>query len=129
MVDIDNFKSINDTYGHEAGDRVLRQFAARFRRNTRSIDLACRFGGEEFVIVMPDSGLEPARQMGERLRECIAAEPFQADGEIWITVTASVGVATLDQPQGSLEALFRRADRALYVAKRSGRNRVVADAA
>ena len=129
VVDIDNFKSINDTYGHEAGDRVLRQFAARFRRNTRSIDLACRFGGEEFVIVMPDSGLEPARQMGERLRECIAAEPFQADGEIWITVTASVGVATLDQPQGSLEALFRRADRALYVAKRSGRNRVVADAA
>jgi two-component system cell cycle response regulator len=129
VVDIDNFKSINDTYGHEAGDRVLRQFAARFRRNTRSIDLACRFGGEEFVIVMPDSGLEPARQMGERLRECIAAEPFQADGEIWITVTVSVGVATLDQPQGSLEALFRRADRALYVAKRSGRNRVVADAA
>ena len=81
LVDIDNFKSINDTYGHEAGDSVLRQFAARFRRNTRSIDLACRIGGEEFVIVMPDSGLERACQIGERLRECIAAEPFQADGE------------------------------------------------
>ena len=129
LVDIDNFKSINDTYGHEAGDRVLRQFAARFRRNSRSIDLVCRIGGEEFVIVMPDSGLERACQMGERLRECIATEPFQPDGETRLRVTASVGVATLEQPQGSLEALFKRADQALYVAKRGGRNRVVADAA
>ena len=129
LVDIDNFKSINDTYGHEAGDSVLRQFAARFRRNTRSIDLACRIGGEEFVIVMPDSGLERACQVGERLRECIAAEPFQVGGEARLKVTASVGVATLEQPQASLEALFKRADQALYVAKRGGRNRVVADAA
>ena len=129
LVDIDNFKSINDTYGHEAGDSVLRQFATRFRRNTRSIDLACRIGGEEFVIVMPDSGLERACQIGERLRECIAAEPFQADAETSLKVTASVGVATLEQPQGSLDALFKRADQALYVAKRGGRNRVVADAA
>jgi two-component system cell cycle response regulator len=129
LVDIDNFKSINDTYGHEAGDSVLRQFAARFRRNTRSIDLACRIGGEEFVIVMPDSALERACQVGERLRECIAAEPFQANGETRLKVTASVGVATLEQPQGSLDALFKRADQALYVAKRGGRNRVVADAA
>jgi two-component system cell cycle response regulator len=129
MLDIDNFKSINDTYGHEAGDSVLRQFATRFRRNTRSIDLACRIGGEEFVIVMPDSGLERAFQVGERLRECIAAEPFQANGETRLKVTASVGVATLEQPQGSLDALFKRADQALYVAKRGGRNRVVADAA
>jgi len=129
LVDIDNFKTINDTYGHEAGDCVLRQFAARFRRNTRSIDLACRIGGEEFVVVMPDSGLERACQMAERLRECIAGEPFQPDGETRLTVTASVGVATLGQPQGSLDALFKRADQALYVAKRGGRNRVVADAA
>jgi two-component system, cell cycle response regulator len=129
LVDIDNFKSINDTHGHEAGDSVLRQFASRFRRNTRSIDLACRIGGEEFVIVMPDSGLERACQIGERLRECIADEPFQADGGIKLKVTASVGVATLDRPLGSLDALFKRADQALYVAKRGGRNRVVADAA
>jgi two-component system cell cycle response regulator len=67
--------------------------------------------------------------MAERLRECIAAEPFQPDGETRLTVTASVGVATLAQPQGSLDALFKRADQALYVAKRGGRNRVVADAA
>jgi two-component system, cell cycle response regulator len=129
LVDIDNFKSINDTHGHEAGDNVLRQFAARFRHNTRSIDLACRIGGEEFVIVMPDTGLELACQVGERLRECIAADPFQTGSGIRLRVTASVGVATLEQSRGSLEALFKRADQALYVAKRGGRNRVVADAA
>jgi two-component system cell cycle response regulator len=129
LVDIDNFKSINDTYGHEAGDSVLRQFADRFRRNTRGIDLACRIGGEEFVIVMPDSDLARACQIGERLRECIAAEPFQAGGEPRLSVTASVGVATLERSQDSLDTLFKRADQALYVAKRGGRNRVVADAA
>jgi two-component system, cell cycle response regulator len=129
LVDIDNFKCINDTYGHDVGDCVLRQVAARLRRNSRSIDLVCRFGGEEFVIVMPDSGLEPAHQMGERLRACIAAEPFQAESGPRLGVTSSVGVASLEQVQGSLDALFRKADRALYAAKRSGRNRVVADAA
>ena len=79
VADIDHFKSINDTYGHDAGDNVLREFAARFRRNTRGIDLACRLGGEEFVIIMPDTALERALQVGERLRDCIAAEPFQAN--------------------------------------------------
>ena len=97
LADIDNFKSINDTYGHDAGDNVLREFAARFRRNIRSIDLACRIGGEEFVIVMPETGLERARQVGERLRACIAAEPFQANGDTRLNVTASVGIATLER--------------------------------
>ncbi len=129
LADIDNFKSVNDTYGHDAGDTVLREFACRFRRNTRSIDLACRIGGEEFVIVMPDTPLERACQVGERLRACIAAEPFQAGYEARLEVTASVGIATLDGAQDSLEGLFKRADQALYVAKRGGRNRVVADAA
>jgi two-component system cell cycle response regulator len=129
LVDIDNFKSINDTYGHATGDDVLREFANRFRRNIRGIDLACRFGGEEFVIVMPDTELERACQVGERLRECIAGEPFNADGAMRLHVTASVGIATLDRSHGSLETLFKRADQALYAAKRSGRNRVVADAA
>jgi two-component system cell cycle response regulator len=130
LADIDKVKSVNDTYGHMAGDTVLREFACRFRRNTRSIDLACRIGGEEFVIVMPDTGLERACQVGERLRACIAAEPFQAGaGAARLVVTASVGVATLDNPGDSIEGLFKRADQALYVAKRGGRNRVVADAA
>src|SRR6185436_8292943 len=95
-VSIDNFKSVNDTYGHMAGDNVLREFACRFRRNTRSIDLACRIGGEEFVIVMPDTDLERACQVGERLRACIAAEPFQTSHGDGLVVTASVGIATLD---------------------------------
>jgi two-component system cell cycle response regulator len=129
LADIDNFKSINDTYGHDAGDNVLRELAARFRRNTRNIDLACRIGGEEFVVVMPDTGLERACQVAERLRECIAGEPFQANRDTRLKVTASVGIATLEGPQDSPEGLLKRADQALYVAKRGGRNRVVADAA
>src|SRR5581483_5922376 len=129
LVDIDNFKSVNDTHGHAAGDNVLREFATRVRRNTRGVDLACRIGGEEFVIIMPDTALERACQVGERLRECIAAEPFHADGKARLDLTASVGIATLDKSQDALEALFKRADQALYEAKRGGRNRVVADAA
>ncbi len=129
LVDIDNFKSVNDTYGHAVGDNVLREFATRFRRNTRAVDLACRIGGEEFAIVMPDTELQRACQVGERLRECIASEPFQTDRDTSLVITASVGIATLDGTDCSIDGLFKRADQALYVAKRGGRNRVVADAA
>jgi two-component system cell cycle response regulator len=129
VADIDHFKSINDTYGHDSGDSVLRQFAARFRRYTRSMDLACRVGGEEFIIIMPETTLEQAHQAGERLCECIASEPFQANRDTRLCVTASVGIATLERSDDSVEALLKRADSALYAAKRDGRNRVVVDAA
>ena len=129
VADIDHFKSVNDSHGHDAGDRVLRECAQRLRRNTRGIDLACRLGGEEFVVVMPDTGLECARQVGERLRACIACEPFQIDLGTQIEVTASVGVATLEWPGEPVETLLKRSDMALYSAKRDGRNKVVADAA
>jgi two-component system, cell cycle response regulator len=129
VSDIDFFKKINDGYGHDAGDSVLKQFAARIRRNTRGIDLACRFGGEEFVIIMPDTELFRAQHVAERLRECIAAELFQINAETRIPVTASVGISTLDRPEDTPETIFKRADNALYTAKREGRNRVVADAA
>ncbi len=129
VADIDFFKSVNDTYGHDAGDNVLREFAARFRRNTRGIDLACRLGGEEFVIIMPDTDLARAVQVGERLRACVAADPFQVNAETLLRVTASVGIATLERRDDTPETLFKRADNALYAAKREGRNRVVADAA
>jgi two-component system, cell cycle response regulator len=129
VADIDHFKSINDTYGHDAGDNVLREFAARFRRNTRGIDLACRVGGEEFIIIMPETKLEKALQVGERLRDCIASEPFQANMDARLRVTASVGIATLERSDDSVEALLKRADGALYAAKRDGRNRVAVDAA
>ncbi len=129
VADIDYFKSVNDTYGHDCGDAVLREFAARFRRNTRGIDLACRMGGEEFVIIMPDTDLSRAMQVGERLRACIAAEPFQIRPDTTLRVTASVGIATLERREDTPETLFKRADTALHAAKREGRNRVVADAA
>ena len=128
LVDIDHFKAINDSYGHDAGDNVLREFAVRFRRNTRGVDLACRLGGEEFVIVMPDTTTEAARQIGERLRDCVAADPFQANRETCVHITASVGIASLvgsDTP----DKLLKRADLSLYAAKREGRNRVVTNAA
>jgi two-component system cell cycle response regulator len=128
VIDVDKFKSVNDTHGHDAGDNVLREVARRIQRNTRGIDLACRLGGEEFVIIMPDTGMERARQVGERVRECIADEVFQADQELQVSVTASVGVATLGEDDTFAE-MFKRADRALYAAKRGGRNRVVAAAA
>ena len=129
VADIDFFKVVNDTYGHDSGDTVLREFAARFRRNTRGIDLACRMGGEEFVIIMPDTDLVRAMQVGERLRACIAADPFQINADTQLRVTASVGIATLERTDDTPESLFKRADNALYSAKREGRNRVVADAA
>ena len=129
VADIDYFKSVNDTYGHDAGDEVLREFAARFRRNTRGIDLACRLGGEEFVIIMPDTDLARAMQVGERLRACVAADTFQVNADTKLRVTASVGIATLERRDDTPESLFKRADKALYAAKREGRNRVVSDAA
>jgi two-component system, cell cycle response regulator len=129
VADIDFFKSVNDTYGHDAGDNVLREFAQRFRRNTRGIDLACRLGGEEFVIIMPDTDLARAIQVGERLRATIAGEPFEVTAGNNLAVTASVGISTLEHQDDTPEALFKRADNALYAAKREGRNRVVADAA
>ena len=129
VADIDHFKVVNDTYGHDAGDAVLREFSVRLKRNTRGVDLACRLGGEEFVIIMPDTDLERAYQIGERLRACVAADEFAIDHVQSIRVTASVGIGTLESPQDTHESMFKRADNALYTAKRRGRNRVVSDAA
>lgn len=124
IADIDFFKHVNDTYGHDAGDAVLREFANRMRRNTRGIDLACRLGGEEFVIIMPDTEADRAYQIGERLRACIAAEPFIIQPELVIRVTTSVGLSTLETASDTAQLLLKRADQALYASKRSGRNRV-----
>jgi two-component system, cell cycle response regulator len=129
IADIDHFKLVNDTYGHDGGDAVLREFSQRFRRNTRGIDLAGRLGGEEFLIIMPDTELDRGYQVAERLRACIAADPFQVNAEHSISITASVGLATLERADDTPESLFKRADQALYAAKRSGRNKVVSMAA
>jgi two-component system cell cycle response regulator len=129
MLDIDYFKAINDTYGHDAGDDVLREFAIRIRKSIRGIDLACRYGGEEFVVVMPETDLAVATMVAERLRRRIASEPFPIQqGARTIEVTISVGIAALG-PNDTAATVLKRADQALYRAKRDGRNRVVPDAA
>jgi two-component system cell cycle response regulator len=129
VADIDHFKRINDTYGHDAGDTVLREFSVRLKRNIRAIDVACRFGGEEFVVIMPETQMASAKHVAERLRACIEAEPFPIDSQTRIPVTASVGVAMLERDSDTPQSVFKRADTALYSAKRNGRNQVVADAA
>ncbi|MEM8750110.1 MAG: PleD family two-component system response regulator [Pseudomonadota bacterium] len=130
VIDIDHFKLVNDTYGHQAGDEVLKTFAERLSKIVRGKDLACRFGGEEFVVAMPDTDRDLAFVVADRMRKEIAAHPFVVDsGAQQIAVTVSAGVSALLGRDDTIEALLRRADDALYVAKRSGRNQVIADAA
>jgi len=130
ITDIDHFKAFNDTHGHEGGDDVLREFARRVRGAVRGADLACRFGGEEFVVVMPDTPAEIAAHVAERLRDAVAGAPFRvsASGAL-VQVTTSVGIATLEKDGEGADTLLRRADKALYQAKHDGRNRVVGQAA
>jgi len=125
MLDIDFFNSVNDTHGHDAGDDVLREFSRRVRRTVRNIDLVCRLGGEEFVVVMPDTDAPVAALVGERIRQRIASQPFPIEGgEQSISVTVSIGLAKRMGGGDTPEGLLRRADEALYRAKREGRNRV-----
>lgn len=130
ITDIDRFKSVNDTYGHDAGDEVLREFAARIRSTVRGADLACRYGGEEFVVVMPDTGPETAAAVAERLRSIIESEAFELrSAGISLNITASAGISSTVWGAQSADQLLKQADRALYEAKHGGRNRVVAAAA
>jgi two-component system cell cycle response regulator len=130
VIDIDYFKSINDTHGHDAGDDVLREFALRIKRSIRGIDLACRCGGEEFVVVMPETDMAVAAMVAERLRRRIAADAFAIQqGAGNVPVTISIGIAALRGKDDNAAALVKRADQALYRAKRDGRNRVVPEAA
>ncbi len=130
LIDIDHFKAINDTYGHAAGDMVLREFSDRLRRSVRGIDLAGRLGGEEFVVAMPETDGTAAALIGERLRERISTERFAVGPGIEpVTVTVSIGVGSIEGPSDTPEALLKRGDDALYRAKRAGRNRVASAAA
>jgi len=122
FLDIDHFKSINDTYGHDAGDAVLRSVAQNIKETVRSSDGVYRFGGEEFVIMFSNVGQGGAENLAERLRQAVAAQAHRIEGEA-LRVTVSLGVAMLN-PGESPSALMNRADQAMYKAKRSGRNRV-----
>jgi two-component system cell cycle response regulator len=129
-MDIDHFKQVNDTYGHDIGDEVLKEFASRISANVRGIDLACRYGGEEFVVVMPDTDVAFAYSIAERLRQTVEANPVRISRDPGhLNITISIGIAKMEGADDRAEALLHRADQALYRAKRSGRNRVVADAA
>ncbi len=129
MLDLDYFKSVNDNHGHGAGDEVLREFALRLQRNIRGVDLACRYGGEEFVVLMPDTDADMARTVAERVRAAMADREFVVNDKTSLTLTVSAGIAAIDDKDASPEALLKRADNALYRAKGEGRNRVVSDAA
>ena len=125
LLDIDHFKSINDSAGHLVGDGVLRQIGGLIEASVRTVDIAARYGGEEFVLILPETSQEGGVIFAERIRESIERYPFDAAGEEPLHLTASIGVATFPSPRvDSTEDLFARADEALYRAKSSGRNQV-----
>lgn len=125
LIDIDHFKKINDTYGHDAGDSVLKTFGKHLMENIRFEDIACRIGGEEFMVVIPETTLEVAKQRSEEIRQEFHKMNFLYDGKILDNLSISIGVAAFPFHGKTREDIFRSADRALYQAKADGRNRVV----
>lgn len=124
MLDLDNFKRVNDAHGHAIGDDVLRHIAALIRGELRKMDFAGRLGGEEFAIVLPGAEIASAAMFAERLRQKVASTPLTPKGSD-IKTTISIGVAALDGRDAVIDAALARADRGLYQAKERGRNRVV----
>ena len=124
ILDLDHFKMVNDTHGHPVGDEVLREVGNRIVRNIRGIDMACRFGGEEFVVLMPDTDLESSEVVANRLLQAIGGKPVATRGAGDLTVTCSIG-CTSSSKADSADSLLKRADEALYEAKNGGRNRIV----
>jgi diguanylate cyclase (GGDEF)-like protein len=122
MIDADNFKKVNDTFGHQAGDEVLRELASRLQSTLRTSDSLCRFGGEEFALILPNIADEQAFNVYERLRGCINRSPIVC-GDREISMTVSIGVSRMAESK-SLEQMIAEADAALYLAKRNGRDRV-----
>uniref|UniRef100_UPI00248E1720 GGDEF domain-containing protein n=1 Tax=Thalassobaculum salexigens TaxID=455360 RepID=UPI00248E1720 len=126
VIDVDHFKLVNDTYGHGAGDRVLQHITELMRSSVRNVDLVSRLGGEEFVVVMPDTPEPFAMVVAERLRDVIASTPLRLDDGRELGVTISIGCALRNSVgEDSIDKLIGRADDALYQAKRQGRDRVV----
>jgi diguanylate cyclase (GGDEF)-like protein len=125
ILDIDHFKNYNDEYGHEAGDAVLRAIGQLLQTHVRGSDVACRFGGEEFVILMPDAALESAKERGKQILEAIRGLEIPHQGHLLPPVTASLGLAEFPSHARDAEGILEAADHALYVAKRAGRDRMV----
>lgn len=135
MLDIDRFKRVNDTWGHAAGDAVLRELATRIESQVRASDVAARFGGEEFVVLLPSTEIASARLLAERIRAAISRTPFDLPNGESVMVTVSIGISEIcprpdDRDLKTLgDSLIARADVALYAAKSAGRDRVVVEAA
>ena len=125
MIDIDHFKKVNDTFGHEAGDLVLQRLATFLQTNIRGGDIACRYGGEEFLLILPDAPLEATRARAEALRAGFCDLELTFESRRLETPTLSLGVAVYPDHGSTRQALVRAADAALYRAKNSGRNRTV----
>ncbi|MFW5824672.1 MAG: sensor domain-containing diguanylate cyclase, partial [Marinobacter sp.] len=123
-VDLDHFKEVNDTWGHAAGDRVLRAVSLRLADSIRTVDTLGRYGGEEFLVVIPEASVDEARETAERLRQRVAEEPVTITGDQSLSMTISIGVAVYPDHGTSAEELCNRADKAMYLAKERGRNQV-----
>jgi two-component system cell cycle response regulator len=129
-LDVDHFKSVNDENGHAVGDRVLQELAARLKQAIRNIDMICRIGGEEFVIVLPNTSADVAAKIADRMCRSVSAKPFNVGARGGpLSITVSIGVAAVEGSSDTMEAIMKRADEALYSAKRDGRNRVNSTAA
>ena len=135
MLDVDHFKRVNDTYGHAAGDVVLRELAQRIESQVRASDVAARYGGEEFVVLLPDTDVAAAQRLAERIRAAVGGAPIDLPGGPSITITASIGIAEVTPRQADRDlktlgdSLLARADVALYAAKSAGRDCVIVEAA
>jgi diguanylate cyclase (GGDEF)-like protein len=125
MIDIDYFKRYNDNFGHPAGDDALRLVGDALRESVRADDLACRYGGEEFVLILPECALEPAAVRAEQVRTHLEELYVERAGELPGSVTVSIGVAGFRETTDKLDLLLKFADKALYQAKHDGRDRVV----
>jgi two-component system cell cycle response regulator len=128
MLDIDNFKEVNDTHGHDVGDEIIRQFSDRISQNMRPADMVVRYGGEEFTIFLPGTNLENGALVAERIRQRVANLPYQVNiANKELNKTCSIGITTLNRAGGDTpEMLLKRIDDALLEAKRTGKNKVVA---
>lgn len=125
MIDADHFKNINDTHGHDVGDLVLRMIVDTCMTSLRTIDVLARYGGEEFIVLLPETNAENALVVMERIRERIADSPVMLDDGVTVRTSVSIGIAGILEPREGLESLLKRADDAMYAAKREGRNRVL----
>ncbi|MFM9975813.1 MAG: PleD family two-component system response regulator [Beijerinckiaceae bacterium] len=130
ILDVDHFKMVNDNWGHDVGDEVLKEISKRIKKAVRKVDMACRTGGEEFVVLMPETDPDIAQKVAERIRLKIERNPFSIiKSKKAITVTVSIGISGYVAGHTTADALMKKADEALYRAKKEGRNRVIMDAA